>query len=502
MQTTGSRREVVITVIPEPRKRPVDLRFGARAEIREHIAECKAQLEVLPADDSDHDLRGHGEPGGLTPAELTAVLARLDRAGLASVLAYAHGFCPEAVESSFVLCQQHGGTFGPADCDACSASARDDTWVKGDLILSCGCILRGGASLAPAGTVAVCAEHGKVTVAGAGNADEADDPVPAPSPDPAVNHRLSADGAQVLLSPPSFEQEDNATPGGELPEAAALLAESIATGRPVIVEDDSARPDCARCGHPEAGHRLGSGVLRISDGMCLNVGCDCEAYAPSVMDDAPARREQTRREWAELCAQMGVKDAAAQDDEDDRPVALLACGDQLTTDEVVTGDPVTCPRHGETAVTGFISNVGELPRRVLAASLQDDLADPHYDATAAWAAGDDSAADALIAADDRHAERAAWPAVPFLPAGLLLAAAGVPCKCGHPERGDDGHEQPDSDDGQPGGCLAGGCGCRSWRPARAKAAGEPSLVVPLIVPGMVIPGDGEARPFPAIGAAS
>jgi len=48
---------------------------------------------------------------------------------------------------------------------------------------------------------------------------------------------------------------------------------------------DEPLPDCARCGHPEAGHRLGIGALRASGGMCLHAACDCEAYARPVMDD-------------------------------------------------------------------------------------------------------------------------------------------------------------------------------------------------------------------------
>lgn len=50
MQTTGSRREVVITVIPDDGKRPVGLHFTSRQEIREHVAECMALIGALPGD--------------------------------------------------------------------------------------------------------------------------------------------------------------------------------------------------------------------------------------------------------------------------------------------------------------------------------------------------------------------------------------------------------------------------------------------------------------------
>jgi hypothetical protein len=374
MQTTGSRREVVITVIPEPRKRPVDLRFGARAEVREHIAECKRQLDVLPADDSDQE-PGHGEPGGLTPAELTAVLGRLDARALAQVLFYAHGFCAEAVESSFVLCQRHGGTFGPSDCDACAATRQPEPEDQ--------------AGLAAAA---------------------------------AINDRGDA---------------GHGTPPTVLADPAVRLEQPC------------------QCGHARERHFGDS-----HRGHCTAPGCGCPAFMAAPEPGAQPAAEQER----------GLLEKQAAD---------------VIAESIAAGRPV------------IVEDDEPQPRMNVTPCQHGNLACPLCDAEpAADASGDGGK---LTAAPD-HAT--AWPATPFLPAGLLLAAAGAPCKCGHPMRGDDGHEQPDSDDGQPGGCMAGGCGCRSWRPARAKAAGEPSLVVPLIVPGMVIPGDGEARPFPAIGAAS
>jgi hypothetical protein len=364
MQTTGSRREVVITVIPEPRKRPVDLRFGTRAEIREHIAECSAQLESLPADDSDHDLRGHGEPGGLAPAELTAMLARLDRAGLTSVLAYAHGFCPEAVESSFVLCERHGGTFGPADCDACAATRQPEPEDQAGLAAAAAVNDRGDAG------------HG---------------------------------------TPPT------------------VLAD------PAVRLEQPCQCEHARERHFGDSHR----------GHCAAAGCGCPAFMA-----APEPGAQPPAEWERELLEQQPADVIAE--------------------SIATGRPVIVADDEPQAVAG-----------------------PGYDPEPELSEGQRELERELRAQPD-HAT--AWPAVPFLPAELLLTAAEAQCECGHQQRGDDGHEQPGSDDGQPGGCLVGGCGCRSWQPATADAL--PSLVVPLIVPGMVIPGDGEARPFPAIGAAS
>jgi hypothetical protein len=130
METTGSRREVVITVIPDEArsKRPVDLHFTSRKEVRDHIAACMQDIDMLPEDGEPeweypavarHD---HGAPRALTDAGRAAVLAGLDTAGLHWLIGHAHGYCPEAVESAMVLCQAHGGDAGPADCDACSAS--------------------------------------------------------------------------------------------------------------------------------------------------------------------------------------------------------------------------------------------------------------------------------------------------------------------------------------------------------------------------------------------
>jgi hypothetical protein len=335
MQTTGSRREVVITVIPEPRKRPVDLRFGARAEVREHIAECKRQLDVLPADDSDQE-PGHGEPGGLTPAELTAVLGRLDARALAQVLFYAHGFCAEAVESSFVLCQRHGGTFGPADCDACAATRQPEPEDQAGLAAAAAVNDRGDAG------------HG---------------------------------------TPPT------------------VLAD------PAIRLEQPCQCEHARAAHFGDSHR----------GHCTAPGCGCPAFMA-----APEPGAQPLAEWErDLLEKQAAEDAAA-----------------VIAESIATGQPV-------------------------------------------------------IVEDDEI------PALPFMPAEMLLTAAeaaGAPCACSH---GDHGHEQAGSDDGQLGGCLVGGCGCRSFRPAAAPE--PPRVMAPLIVPGKVIRPDGDAsesRPFPAIGAAS
>src|SRR5215469_1992831 len=52
MQTTGSRREVVITVIPDEArsKRPMDLHFTSRTEIGQLIEELYRSLPELPDD--------------------------------------------------------------------------------------------------------------------------------------------------------------------------------------------------------------------------------------------------------------------------------------------------------------------------------------------------------------------------------------------------------------------------------------------------------------------
>lgn len=80
-------------------------------------------------------------------------------------------------------------------------------------------------------------------------------------------------------------------------------------------------------------------------------------YIRSVRAEQEAKYEHCAAPAA-AAAPEGLEDAAAQDDDeaDDRPVALLACGDQLTTDEVVTGDLVTCPRHGKTTVVSLIGD--------------------------------------------------------------------------------------------------------------------------------------------------
>lgn len=54
VQTPGSRREVVITVRPDQRgKRPVELRFASRQEIRLLIAALMADIDILPDDPWD-----------------------------------------------------------------------------------------------------------------------------------------------------------------------------------------------------------------------------------------------------------------------------------------------------------------------------------------------------------------------------------------------------------------------------------------------------------------
>lgn len=56
------------------------------------------------------------------------------------------------------------------------------------------------------------------------------------------------------------------------------------------IAGDEPLPDCARCGHPEAGHRR-AGQPSAPGGMCLYAGCECDAYAASGMQDpAPVVR--------------------------------------------------------------------------------------------------------------------------------------------------------------------------------------------------------------------
>jgi hypothetical protein len=470
MQTTGSRREVVITVIPEPRKRPVDLRFGARAEIREHIAECRRQLSALPADDSDQEPGGHGEPATLTSAELTAVLGRLDARALARMLSYAHGFCAEAVESTLVLCQDHGGTFGPADCDACAAARQPG----------------------PEGTAHPARHCG---------ADW--------TPRPSVTWHCALDsheGAHKAVVKGRVVATWDASGGQEYPEDQGDLAAAAAVNDrgdaghgtpPTVLADPAVRLEQpCQCQHARERHFGDS-----HRGHCIAPGCGCPAFMAAPEPDAQPAAEQERELLEKQAADVIAESIATGRPvivEDDEPQAVPGHGpeprfldERLAAERKAAGK---CPAHHPTGPWWCIRDLGHdgdhygtpgapsvWPQGLIcrncksALALDDDVLCGPCDRAPDLSGGP--------AAPEHHA---VFPAVPFLPAEMLLTAgeaSGAPCKCGH---GDHGHEQPDSDDGQPGGCIAG----------------EPPRVAPLIVPGMVIPADGEARPFPAIGAAS
>jgi hypothetical protein len=116
METTGSRREVVITVIPDDTrsKRSVDLRFSARAEIYAHVAQCLHEASALPDDGqpmlmliTDDAMRPtytridhHDECPGMTHGTLVARVAPLSAAELREVLLGAWIVCPSAVEAA------------------------------------------------------------------------------------------------------------------------------------------------------------------------------------------------------------------------------------------------------------------------------------------------------------------------------------------------------------------------------------------------------------------
>lgn len=195
--------------------------------------------------------------------------------------------------------------------------------------------------------------------------------------------------------------------------------------------------------------------------------------------------------------------ATASDDtwvkaSDGKPGIPCDCGRRLPWPEL-RGPDVTCPDCGAVYEHDGITIGGGARLKALGTLPGDPVTDNEPDPAAVIEESIRTGQPVIVNDDGATPERA-WPAVPFLAAEQLLTAAeaaGDPCACSH---GDRGHEQPDSDDGQPGGCLVAGCGCRSYRPADAAAG--PRLVVPLIIPGRVITADASAddaelpRPFP------
>lgn len=94
-------------------------------------------------------------------------------------------------------------------------------------------------------------------------------------------------GHAIHALPHAAEAQPPAVPDARTSMAADILDAAIRGGAPVTVAEDL--PDCAGCGHLEAGHRRGKGAP-VANGACLHARCGCGAYA-LPQDEAPGEAD-------------------------------------------------------------------------------------------------------------------------------------------------------------------------------------------------------------------
>lgn len=128
---------------------------------------------------------------------------------------------------------------------------------------------------------------------------------------------------ESAVSVVTLRREQDAAPRGEHPypeagaEASGILAESIRTGVPVVIEEDI--PACGGCGHAENQHHRKSGEA-IAHGRCWILNCGCEEYT------LPDRLLTAVPDAAEAADPGYLEDAAAQDEDEGPACADPKCG--------------------------------------------------------------------------------------------------------------------------------------------------------------------------------